>query len=158
MRRPKRPKLEISAPVGVRNWKRSQFGRCGKTEIAQSAARLPVRNVRICPNLQFRTLVSMSEMSGVSKTPGIRTNPDIDREAGKRRRWRPAQERRLARPVGTAHASRLAIPSPTNEFLIRDSVKVSSSDKHLATPSNHSLTAFGSRSMSLATCNARGAA
>ena len=99
--------------------------------------------------------VKASETSGVSYTPEVRITPG-GRSGGPDQT--PAQERRLARPVGTAHASRLAIPSPTNEFLIRDSVKVSSSDKQLAAPSNHSLTAFGSRSMSLATCNARGAA
>lgn len=52
--------------------------------------------------------------------------------------------RTSARPVGIAHAFRLAIREATNEFVIRDSAKESNSDKHLAAPSNHSLTAVGS--------------
>jgi hypothetical protein len=48
-----------------------------------------------------------------------------------------------ARRVGLTHAFRLAIRNLTNEFVIRDSAKASNRDKHLAAPSNHSLTAVG---------------
>jgi hypothetical protein len=55
----------------------------------------------------------------------------------------PPHEREPARRVGLAHAFRLAIRSLTNEFVIRDSANASNRDKHLAAPSNDSLTAVG---------------
>lgn len=62
----------------------------------------------------------------------------------------PAHAQTLARPVGIAHAFRLAIRSLTNGFVIRDSAKASNRDKHLAAPSNHSLTAVGACSVRFA--------
>lgn len=71
-----------------------------------------------------------------------------DQRAGLRKRPSPyAHARTSARRVGNAQTDRVAILSQTNEFLIRDSAKESNSDRHLATPSNHSLTAVGSCSV-----------
>lgn len=103
----------------------------------------PVRSglVRLGPVGLVRSVRCVYEDTRTGPIP--RTNERTEqREANQR-----PHARTSARLVGLANASRLAVLILTNEFLIRDSAKESSGDRHLAVPSNGSLTAIGSCSV-----------